>query len=292
MQANAELVLDARATLGECPVWDARREKLYWVDILERKLHEFDVSTGRDRAFNTGQFIGSLAIRKKGGLVLGLHHGFGFFNLRTQKIQPICEPEALRPDNRFNDGKCDPAGRFWAGSMDCDARPRQGSLFCLDTNHNVRRVLRNLSIPNGITWSQDGEIMFFIDSAFPIVWAFDYDPASGRISRRRPVIRISSREGVPDGMTIDAEGMLWVALWGGGCITQWNPKNGNLLRKIPLPVSLVSSCTFGGPGLRDLYVTSARMSLKPSALSREPLAGGIFRLQPGVSGIPDYFFGG
>ena len=142
MGRNVELALDAKATLGEGPMWHARRKKLYWVDILEKKLHEFDPPTGRDRAFNAGQFVGCVAARKKGGLMLGLQHGFAYFNFRTRKVRRLCDPDASRPNNRLNDGKCDPAGRFWAGTMDLDAKADQGSLFCLDTNLRVRRVLR------------------------------------------------------------------------------------------------------------------------------------------------------
>ena len=225
-QLKAELALDAKATLGEGPVWHARRKKLCWVDILEGKLHEFDPLSGHDRAFDTGQFIGNLAIRKKGGLILGLQHGFAFFDWRTKKIMPICKPDTAHPQNRFNDGKCDPAGRFWAGTMNLNARRGDGRLFCLDENLKVRSVLQNLSIPNGLAWSKDAQTMFFIDSARQIIWAFDYNQETGMIRNRRVIVRIPKREGVPDGMTMDNEGMLWVALWGGGKIARWNPKNG------------------------------------------------------------------
>ncbi len=287
-----ELGLDAQAALAEGPLWDAKSQRLYWVDILGKTLHRFDPATGRDEAFVLGQYVGCAVTRKKGGLMLGLEHCFACWNDQTYKLQFLERLEAERHNNRFNDGKCDPNGRFWAGTMDFDAQPRKGSLYCLDPNHSVTKVLRNVSIPNGITWSQDGRTMFFIDSAYPIVWAFDYEPATSHLAGRRPVIRIPSREGVPDGMTIDAEGMLWVALWGGGCVTQWNPRNGKLLRKILLPVSLVSSCAFGGPQLKVLYITSARATLKPLDLRRQPLAGGLFRVEIGVPGTPAYEFDG
>lgn len=292
MGRKVELALDAKATLGEGPMWHAHRKKLYWVDILGEKLHEFDPSTGRDRAFNAGQFVACVAARKKGGLMLGLQHGFTYFNFRTRKIRRLCAPPASRPNNRFNDGKCDPAGRFWAGIMDLDAKAHQGSLFCLDTNLRVRRVLRKLTIPNGMAWSLDAQTMFFIDSGFQVVWAFDYNLGTGRISNRRPVIRIPKRDGLPDGMTIDAEGMLWVALWGGGQVARWNPQTGKRLQTITVPVSLVTSCAFGGSNLDVLYITSARTTLRKEALLREPLAGGIFCVKPGVRGVPDYQFAG
>jgi sugar lactone lactonase YvrE len=292
MGRNVELALDAKATLGEGPMWHARRKKLYWVDILEKKLHEFDPPTGCDRAFNAGQFVGCVAARKKGGLVLGLQHGFAYFNFRTKKICQLIETGFVRSGNRINDGKCDPAGRFWAGTMNLNARANHGSLLYLDTDLHVRQVLHNLTIPNGIIWSLDMRTMFFIDSGRQIVWAFDYDGAAGQILNRRAVIRIAKRDGVPDGMTIDAEGMLWVALWGGGRVTRWNPQSGKLLQTVPLPVSLVTSCAFGGAKLDVLFITSARTSLGKDALSKEPLAGGIFRVPTDVCGIPSHPFRG
>lgn len=289
---KAELALDAKATLGEGPVWHERRKKLFWVDILEKKLHEFDAGSGRDRAFDTGQFIGSLAVQKRGGLILALQHGFAFFNSRTKKIQPICDPDASHQHNRFNEGKCDPAGRFWAGTMDLDAKRGRGSLFWLDAKLKVRRVLKNLSIPNGMAWSRDARTMYFIDSARQMIGAFDYDQASGTIQNRRVAVRIPKRAGVPDGMTMDNEGLLWVAMWGGCKVTRWNPQNGKLLQTISLPVSLVTSCAFGGTNMDILFITSARTSLSKAALLREPLAGGIFYINPGVSGMADCLFAG
>ena len=289
---GVELALDAKATLGEGPVWHIRRKKLYWVNILEKELHEFDPSTGRDRVFNVGQFIGCVAIRKKGGLILGLQRGFAHFNFRSRKIGQLFETGFVRSSNRINDGKCDPAGRFWAGTMNLDAKANQGSLVCLDANYRARQVLGNLTIPNGMIWSLDGRTMFFIDSGLQIVWAFDYDGDTGKISNRRSAIQIPKRDGVPDGMTIDAKGMLWIALWGGGRVTRWNPGSGKLLQTIPLPVSLVTSCAFGGANLDVLFITSARLSLGKRALSKQPMAGGVFQIRTDVCGIPSHPFTG
>ena len=287
-----ELVLDAKATLGESPLWHARRRKLYWVDILGQQLHEWDPTTGRDRCFAVGQFIGCVVPRKKGGLLLALHHGLARFDFRTKQPVILCDPDRRRSGNRFNDGKCDPAGRFWAGTMSATEKPNQGSLFCLDPDLSVRRAVSRVSISNGLAWSREADTMYFIDSAEQVVWAFDYDLATARIRNRRTVIRIPKRDGVPDGMTRDAEGMLWVAHWGGSQVTRWDPRRGRLLQTLRLPVSLVTSCAFGGARLDELFITSARVSLSPSQLERQPLAGGLFRVQPGVQGVaPDEFAG-
>jgi sugar lactone lactonase YvrE len=289
---EVELALDARATLGECPLWHERRKKLYWVDILEKEIHEFDPSSGRDRSYNVGHFVGCIGIRKKGGLILGLHHTLAQFDFRTKNLRHICRLDGGRRDIRFNDGKCDPAGRFWAGTMDLDAKPNRGGLYVLDSQRRIRRVLDGVTISNGMAWSLDATTMYYTDSATREIWAFDYDQRTGSICNRRVAIRIPKRAGLPDGMTLDAEGMLWVALWGGGRVTRWNPQTGILLETIRLPVSLVTSCAFGGPGLGVLFITSARATLKSASLAREPLAGGLFRVEPGTIGTANHQFVG
>jgi sugar lactone lactonase YvrE len=289
---EVELALDARATLGECPLWHEQRKKLYWVDILEKEIHEFDPSSGKDRTYYVGHFVGCVGIRKKGGLILGLHHALAHFDFRTKSVRPICRPGGLRRANRFNDGKCDPAGRFWAGTMDLGARPGRGSLYVLNSQLRVRCVLNGVTISNGMAWSLDARTLYYIDSASQDIWAFDYDRRTGNIYNRRIAFRIPKRLGLPDGMTIDVEGMLWVALWGGGRVARWNPQTGNLLETIRLPVSLVTSCSFGGPGLSVLFITSARTSLNRTGLAREPLAGGLFRVEPGPIGTANHQFAG
>jgi sugar lactone lactonase YvrE len=176
--------------------------------------------------------------------------------------------------------------------MSVNVRPKQGSLFCLAQDLTARRVLANVTISNGLAWSRDTRTLYFIDSATQSVWAFDYEVNTGNLGNRRQAIRIPKRDGAPDGMTIDADGMLWVAHWGGGRITRWNPKTGRLLRTCRLPISLVTSCAFGGPNLDELFITSARDSLTPQQLARESLAGGLFRMRPGVTGLADRSFAG
>lgn len=293
MASEAELVLDAKAAHGEGPAWDAREQVVYWVDIVGCALHVFDPASGTDRAIPVGQNVCAVAPRKAGGVVAALRDGFVFIDTVSGAVTPIVDPEADNPNNRFNDGKCGPGGRFWAGtcSNTCDVQGA-GSLYCLDHDLQVRKVLDGLTVANGLTWSPDTKTMYYIDTPTFEVWAFDYDADAGDIHNRRVAVAVPEDEGYPDGMTCDAEGMLWVAHWDGSRVSRWNPETGGKLGDIRFPVERVSCCTFGGAELDTLYVTTSRLGLDEAALSRQPLAGGLFRGDPGVKGTPTFVFGG
>lgn len=278
--SEVELVLDARSRHGEGPVWDPRRRELLWVDISDGVIHRFDPETGADLPHHVGQPVGAVAPRASGGLVLALRDGFAM--LEGEHLRWIADTEAERPTNRMNDGKVDPAGRFWAGTMAFDARPGAGSLYRLDQDHRVHTMLTGLTISNGLGWSPDGSRMYFIDSGTGGVDVFDCD-TTGAIRGRRRLVAIAPEDGLPDGMAVDTEGFLWVALWGGWAVRRYAP-DGSLERVIDLPVSQVTSCAFGGPDLSDLYITSAAMDLSQEQLEREPHAGSLFRCRPGVRG--------
>jgi sugar lactone lactonase YvrE len=194
--------------------------------------------------------------------------------------------------NRFNDGKCDPAGRFLAGTMDHDEKEACGSLYTLDLLGNCRRLLSGLRISNGLAWSPGFRSFYYIDTPTRQVQAFDYDLESGEIAYPRTAIRVPEALGWPDGMTSDLQGHLWISLWGGAQVTCWNPATGNLLHSVPVPALQCSSCVFGGPDMSDLYITSARVGLDQAALARYPLSGSLFRLKTGVQGMPTFTFGG
>lgn len=288
-----ELALGARASLAETPVWDDRSQVLYWVDIEGCRIHCFDPAAGTDRHIEFGQRVGSVALREGGGLVAALQHGFYLVDPDRGSARPIADPESDLPDNRFNDGKCDPAGRFWAGTMGM-AKPRQavGSLYSLDAGHEVRRMLTGVKTSNGLAWSLDHKTLYYIDTACQSVDAFDYDLSAGTISHRRPVIQIPADQGRPDGMTIDRAGMLWVAHWAGWQIARYDPATGEQLAVIRVPAEKVSCCTFGGPDLDWLYITTAREGLSDAQLLGQPEAGGIFRVQVSIGGLPaDRFVG-
>ena len=209
---DAELVLDAKAALGEGPSWNAREGLLYWVDIMSCRVHCFDPETREDRTIDTASRVGAVAPCASGGLVAALAAGLAFIDIETGTVSHISDPESDLPGNRFNDGKCDPAGRFWAGScsLGCDV-PGAGSLYCMEPDLGVRKVMGNLTISNVLTWSPDHKPMYFIDTPTSEIWAFDSDISTGAISHKRVAARIPEAAGYPDGMTGGREGMLWVA---------------------------------------------------------------------------------
>lgn len=289
---EVELALDARVLLGEGPSWNEATGQLYWVDIEGNGVHLFDPATGRDRLIDLGQMVGCVVPRRSGGVMLALQHGFHSLDLETEALELIVDPEADLPDNRFNDGKCDSAGRFWAGTTRIKHDQPAGSLYCLDRDLKCRRRVENVWISNGLAWSLDDRTMYFIDSPTQQVVAYDFDAETGTIDRPRTVIEVPASMGGPDGMTIDEEGMLWIALWDGWRVTRWNPLTGKLIGEIPMPVARPTSCVFAGAGMDELYITSASTRMPAEELARQPLAGGLFRCRPGVKGAPTHAFAG
>jgi sugar lactone lactonase YvrE len=287
-----ELILDAKADLGEGPVWEPETACLYWVDIHAGRLHTFNPGDGSDRSIALGEYLGCAALRRKGGLVLGLRSGFATLVLPSNKLVRLINPEPQLPGNRFNDGKCDPAGRFLAGSMDDAEIEASGSLYSLNPDGSVNTLLTGTRIANGLAWSPDTRTFYFIDTPTHNVMAYDYDLASGAIANARLAISVPAALGWPDGMTCDSQGQLWVAMWGGAKLTRWDPGSGDLLESIPFPALNVSSCAFGGPHLTDLYVTSARKEMAAGQLAKYPLSGGLFRLRTNIGGQPTCAFAG
>lgn len=286
MSMNAELVLDAQLDLGEGPIWDGQRQLLYWVNIMESQVLIFDPTTNQNRVIDVGQYVGTVVPSNSGALYLALHNGFAKLDIDTEAVTMLADPESDIPGNRFNDGKCDPAGRFWAGTMPVDESKPIGSLYVYENNGNVRRMVENVSISNGIVWSPDNTTMYYIDTPTGCVEAFDYDLATGDIANRRVAIQFPEGVGMPDGMTGDAEGMLWVAHWGGSRVTHWNPQTGELLNTVHVPAAQVTACAFGGPNLDEMYITCARRGLSPEEIARQPHAGSLFKVKPGVRGLP------
>ena len=292
MDTGVELLVDAHAQVGEGPLWDEERQVLYWVDILSSLLYIYDPATGENRALDVGRHVGTVVTRASGGLMLAVREGFASFDLETQELTLIANPEAHITGNRFNDGKCDPAGRFWAGTMAYENPTNQGSLYRLDTDFSVHKIFGDVAISNGIIWSLDRTTMYYIDTLRKNVRAFDYADDTGDISNERVIINVPEEIGMPDGMAIDSEGMLWVAHYGGSCVSRWNPNTAQLLLKIDLPVTQVTACAFGGPNLDILFITSAAQELDAAELERQPLAGGLFSIKTPYQGVPSFRFGG
>lgn len=282
MESAVDVVVAAGAELGEGPVWDSRSGRLAWVDILGRRIHLTDPRTGDTESVEVPLDVGAIAPRAAGGFVAALQDGF--WVVGDGPIRRIATIPEARPGLRFNDGKCDPRGRFWAGTMAYDEAEGAACLYRLDMDGSVRRVLDGVTISNGLAWSHDGGTMYYIDSPTQRIDAFSFSPDTGEIADRRTIVEIPAELGSPDGMTIDADGGLWVALWGGSAVHRY--VDGRLDRVIRLPVSQPTSCAFGGPDLDELYVTSAWKGLTADARPAEPLAGALFRLRPGVRGVP------
>ena len=285
---DIEVVTAAGAELGEGPMWDARSSRVVWVDITARRIHLTDTVSGASETIDVPLHVGAVAPRAAGGFVAALQDGFWVVgDGPAERIAAV--PEA-RSGLRFNDGKCDPAGRFWAGTMAYDQAPGAGALYCLDLYGQAQMMLDGVTVSNGLAWSLDGRTMHYIDTPTQRIDSFSVLPLTGEIGDRRPEIHISPEAGAPDGMTIDAEGGLWIALWGGAAVHRY--LDGRLERVITLPVSQPTSCCFGGEGLDELYVTSAWQGLSARQREAEPLAGALLRVRPGVRGIPTAVYDG
>ena len=281
-----EVLLAARAVTGESPVWDARRGRLWWVDIPRGEVHLLDPLAGHDQRWVLGQPVGCVALTSEGDVLLAMRDGLTVARgdlAQTPVRWPLpCEPDGNRP----NDGRVDSRGRFWIGTMAIDNHPEAGSLYRADLGGNppeIVRMLEGITISNGIDWSPGDDLMYYADSPTGRVDVFDWDPAAGAVSQRRPFITLRADEGVPDGLCVDADGHIWLALWGGGAVRRYRPDGAPDL-EVRLPVANVTSCAFGGPDLDELFITTAMSDLNEPELEAQPMAGAIFRYRPGCQG--------
>ncbi|MCL6682675.1 SMP-30/gluconolactonase/LRE family protein [Sphingomonas alba] len=280
-------VADVKAILGEGPVWVARDDALYWVDINGMKV--FRLRDGDTVSWDTPMKIGSIWPREQGGFIAGTEQGLAFTH-DFNRFNVFANPEEALPGNRFNDGKTDREGRFWAGTMDDSERRAAGSLYRVGVDHSVTAIDKGYRVTNGPAFSPDGCTMYESDSSLQLTYAFDLDEA-GNASNRRTFIQFGKGDGYPDGMTVDAEGCLWIAFWDGWCVRRFSPA-GELLLKLDTPVQRPTSVAFGGEGLETLFITSASRDLQGTDLDRQPLAGGLFAAHVGVSGIAELPFRG
>ena len=284
----------AAATLGEGTLWSPRAQALYWVDILQRRLHRFDPVTEARASWLFDEEISAVAEREhEPGLIVTLRRGFALFDPADAATPPryLHQPPQEPAGNRFNDGKCDARGRFWGGTMDFDAVEPRGALYRYDPDGHCSRHEEGFPVTNGPTWSLDGRTLFFNDTARGRVFAYDFDMEAGRLSNRREWLRLAPGEH-PDGMTTDAAGRLWIAHWGGACVSCHAPEDAREIFRIDLPTRHVTNCAFGGPDLRTLFITSATSGLTPAQREAEPLAGGLFAVGLDTPGLEAPRFGG
>ncbi len=274
---QAEVALASQASLGEGPLWDSGRQVLWWVQINEGLLRCFDPATGSNTTFDIGQMVGTVVLRERGGLMLALQNGFASFDPDTEELVMIADPEADQPDNRFNDGKCDPAGRFRAGTLNLQPSQRTtGALYSLEPDGTVRKRLDQVGVSNGIVWTADSRTMYYIDSMRPTIDAFDFDLATGEIANRRPIYSVPQDLGTADGMAIDERDRLWVAFWGEWSVLCIDPREGMIVSKVELrspiqpPAHLAvetwTTCT-SRPRKPDWTRNSSQLSTRPATCS-------------------------
>lgn len=283
-------ILQVRARLGEGPVWDAQQQQLYWVDIYNRRVHSFDPASGEDRFFELDTVVSALSLMDADRIIVAQRDGLGSLNLATGKVNPLVAIEADRPNNRLNDLKCDPRGRLWVGTMNHDDRP-EANLYRYDLDGSLQQMETGLAISNGLGWSPDGGVFYLTDTPRRVIYAYDYDLTVGEISNRRPLIDLSHQAFHPDGLTVDAEGCIWSAMWNGGCVVRFDPEGREMLR-VRLPVPLVTCCTFGGPDLSDLYITTASVGLSQKQIQASIYSGDVFWLPTEIRGLPAYPYSG
>ena len=249
---NIEPVGNVRCQWGEGPIW--WQEALYFVDIEGHRVHRYDPADGSEKSWDVGQRVGTVVPRESGGLVIAGDHGLLFLDEETGHLTAIADPEADKPDNRFNDGKCSPDGRFFAGTISLVKKTGDARLYRLDPDLTLHEAFGPVTNSNGIVWSADGKTVYYIDTPRKEVLAFDYE--DGHLRNLRSVVSTAHFDASPDGMTLDAEGNLWIAFCHGGCVVSFDPATGEELRRIELPCLETTACTFGGPDLADLYVTT------------------------------------
>lgn len=292
-----QAIWPAEALLGEGLCWSPQGQAIYWVDILGQALMRQEIPSGRRRVWPFGSTVSAVAERAGGtGLLLCLQRGLAFFDPDTETLRRLPEAEPQRPRNRFNDGKCDAQGRFWACTMDFDCEAPTGALHRVEAGDELPRLScawdARFPVVNGPAWSADGRTLWLNDTARGTVYAADFDPAVGSVSQPRPWLQLPQGDGLPDGMTTDAQGRLWIAHWGGSCVTCHAPDDGRELACLALPTSHVTNVAFGGADLRTLFITTASSGLSAAERARQPLAGALFAVETDAVGLAPHRFAG
>lgn len=286
-----EPVLPSQDIVGECPVWSVAEDALYWVDILGRRFHRYHPASGEHEIYTVDVSIGAIALRAAGGLIMATGKGFATYNLTSRTMRVLATPFEEASHMRFNDGSVDCRGRFWAGTVSTLAQwdRLQGKLYRFDPDGLMQIMDTGFALVNGIAWSPDNTRMYVVDSVRKCIFFYDFDPAVGMITNRRVFLDTSLEVGIPDGLTVDVEGMLWVAFWDGWKVVRYDA-SGKRSSQIDLPVQCPTSCAFGGRSLEQLYITSAWEELNKEQRASQPFAGDLFRIQPATMGLPRPLF--
>ncbi len=287
---NAELLFDAKSILGEGPVWDWRNQRLYWVDIEGKRLHQHDPSNGKNSQWEFDHMVGAAVPKQDGNMLLALENGMATFDFKSQTLTWHKVLENTDTMMRYNDGKVGPDNSFWIGSMHKKFAPGKGNLYKLTKDFGVSVQIPKTTISNGMAWTADNRIFYYIDSPTFQVYSFDFEVHKGKLSNKKSILKIPKAYGSPDGMSIDSEGMLWIAHWGGSCVRCWNPNAGEVIHTVKVDAPHVTSCCFGGNDLDTLYITTARSGLGKARLEKYPYSGGLFAYRPQTKGTPINYF--
>ncbi|MDB9524622.1 SMP-30/gluconolactonase/LRE family protein [Oscillatoria sp. CS-180] len=282
-------VLSARARLGEGPIWDNQRQVLYWVDIYNRRVHTFDPATAEDLFVEIDTVVSGLFIADEHQVIIAQEHGLSFLNLQTGSVKPLVSVEKDKPNNRLNDVRCDRKGRLWIGTMNNHEQP-EANLYRYDPDGSLHPMETRLTISNGLGWSPNQKTFYLTDTPRKTIYAYEFDLETGKISARRPLINLTHEPFYPDGLTLDSEGCIWSAMWNGWCVIRFDP-DGKEMGRIQLPVPLVTSCTFGGADLTDLFITTGSAGLSQAELKQSYEAGDLFCLNTDVKGLPSDRYG-
>ena len=291
MDIKAKLVLDDFMELGEGPCWDEAEQALYWVDTDMKRVHKYCPYNDEKKVYQFEEKVGAVVKESENTLVAAMEAGVYRINQTDGSAELIIRPEDHTDENIFNDGKCDLKGRFWVGTVHREELDGRGTLYMMTPDRACEAKYRNVTISNGIAWTEDYKTMYYIDTPTCRITAFDYDIETGAISNERTAVEFGPDMGWPDGMTIDKDGNLWVAMWGGWSVLKCDPANGKIIGSIKLPVANVTSCIFGGKDLDTLYITTAMAELTEEEKQQQPYAGGLFQAEVGTTGFPCNRFG-
>ncbi|WP_346880901.1 SMP-30/gluconolactonase/LRE family protein [uncultured Algibacter sp.] len=284
------LAYKTEAKLGEGAIWNYKTNALLWIDIEGKAVHIYNPKTNKNRKIATPSRIGTIVPKNDGDVLVALEDGMYNLNLETETFTLFSDMKSDLADSRLNDGKCDPSGRLWVGSMHLEQLEGKANLYTINGRGEKETKIKNVTISNGIVWTSDKKTMYYIDTPTSQITAYDYDNETGAISNKRIAVSIPTELGFPDGMTIDEENMLWVGMWNGNAVIRFNPETGKVLEKIEVPAHNITSCAFGGDNLDVLYITSATVDMSDDELKEYPLAGSVFKVVPGVKGVKSSFF--
>lgn len=288
---KAELELEISSQLGEGALWNYKLGEFYWVDIESQLFHVYNPKTKKNKTFRMPSRIGTVVPYTADEVVVALEDGIYKYNMKSDSLSIVSTVEKDKPYNRFNDGKCDPLGNLWVGSMHYDQSAPMANLYKINPNGKTEVMVDSVTISNGIVWTKDSRTMYYIDTTIGKIRGYDFDSNTGEISNERVVVEVDEKDGYPDGMAIDEEDMLWVGMWNGSAVARFNPKTGELLSKIEVPAQNVTACAFGGKNLDILYITTASIGMTKEQKLEYPNAGSVFKAIPGVKGVRASYFG-